>query len=160
MNYICIGKFVNTHGLKGEIRILSDFDLKDEIFKVGNYLYIDNKRYTINSYRKHKNYDMVTFKEINSINDIEIYKGKKVYVNREDYNFEYIMSDLIGFDIFVNDNNIGSVYEIVKNDLYPILKVSGKSKFMVPYIDKFIQKLDLENNRIYINYIKGLYDED
>ena len=44
-----IGKFVNTHGIKGEIRIKSDFSRKDLIFKKGNYIYINNKKFLIKS---------------------------------------------------------------------------------------------------------------
>ena len=63
-----IGKFVNTHGIKGEIRIKSDFSRKDLIFKKGNYIYINNNKFLIKSYRVHKNYDMLTFDGINNIN--------------------------------------------------------------------------------------------
>ena len=43
MNLICIGKLVNTHGIKGEVRIISDFKYKSDVFKIGNCLYIDDK---------------------------------------------------------------------------------------------------------------------
>ena len=39
MDYIYIGKIVNTHGIKGEVRILSDFKYKDRIFKNGFNMY-------------------------------------------------------------------------------------------------------------------------
>ena len=40
MDYICVGKIVNTHALKGEVRIISNFEFKDRVFKVGNTLYL------------------------------------------------------------------------------------------------------------------------
>ena len=75
---IYIGKIVNTHGIKGEIRILSNFKYKNEIFKIDNYLYIDNIKYQIKTYRRHKNYDMVTFNNFNNINDVLFLKNKNV----------------------------------------------------------------------------------
>ena len=60
MNKIFIGKVVSTHGIKGEIRILSDFPYKDKVFIVNNKIIIDDKEYIIKSYRVHKGYDMVT----------------------------------------------------------------------------------------------------
>ena len=42
MNKIYIGKIVNTHGIKGEIRILSDFPFKNKVFKIDNKLMIKN----------------------------------------------------------------------------------------------------------------------
>ena len=38
-----VGKVVGTHGIKGEIRILSDFQFKDKIFVVGKKLIIGNQ---------------------------------------------------------------------------------------------------------------------
>ena len=60
MDKVYIGKIVSTHGIKGEVRIISDFLYKEKVFVVGNKLIIDDKEYTINSYRSHKNYDIVT----------------------------------------------------------------------------------------------------
>ena len=60
MEKVYIGKIVNTHGIKGELRILSDFEFKDKAFKVNSEIYIDNEKHIIKSYRRHKNYDMIT----------------------------------------------------------------------------------------------------
>ena len=56
MEYLYLGKIVNTHGIKGEIRILSDFKYKSDVFKIGNNLYIGKNKIqeVINSYRVHK----------------------------------------------------------------------------------------------------------
>ena len=47
MNLIYIGKLVNTHGLKGEVRIISDFKFKDVVFKKNNNIYINDNKYII-----------------------------------------------------------------------------------------------------------------
>ena len=52
MDKIYVGKIVNTHGIKGEIRILSDFQFKDKVFKKDKKLIIDNLEYIIRSYRR------------------------------------------------------------------------------------------------------------
>ena len=90
-----IGKVAGTHGIKGEIRILSDFKYKDIVFQKGNYLYIDEDNLTIDTYRVHKNYDMVTFIGINDINDVLKYKGQDVYIDRS----EYVFPDLLNEDL-------------------------------------------------------------
>lgn len=158
MKLVYIGKYVNTHGLKGEIKILSDFEYKDKVFKAGNSIYIDNNKYTINSYRVHKGYDMVTLDGISDINDIELLKGSQVYIDNDEYSFEYVYSDLIGFSIYDNDYR-GEVIDIVKSKLYPMLKVKYNKEYMIPYIDNFIDKVDLESKKIYIKYMKGLYED-
>ena len=158
MKLVYIGKYVNTHGLIGEIKILSDFEYKDKVFKIGNSIYIDNNKYTINSYRVHKGYDMITIEGINNINDIESLKGSNVYIDNDEYNFEYVYSDLIGFSIYDNDYR-GEVVDIVKNKLYPLLKVKYNKDYLIPYTDTFIDRVDLESKKIYIKYMKGLYED-
>ena len=77
MNWIYIGEIVNTHGLKGEVRLLSDFEYKKEAFLLGNKVYIgkNKEEVTIKTYRVHKEYDMFTFENLNTIDDVIIYKG-------------------------------------------------------------------------------------
>ncbi len=88
MDYIYIGKIVSTHGIKGEIRLISDFEYKELVFKVGTPIYIgnDKKRNIINSYRHHKNYDMITMEGYNNINDVLQFKNQKVYVLKNEIN--------------------------------------------------------------------------
>lgn len=158
---IYIGKVSNTHGLKGEIRILSDFKYKDIVFKEGNSIYIMNEEYIINSYRVHKMYDMLTLKDLNTIEDVLIFKGEDVYINESDYEFPgYLDTDLIGLNVF--DGNVlkGKVVDLKHTDIYDLLVIEGSHIHMVPNIDKFVKNVDLENNKIEIEYIKGLDNED
>ena len=80
MKEVYIGKIVSTHGIKGEIKIISDFEYKDKVFVVGKKLIIDHKDYIIKSYRKHKNFDMVTLNDYKDINEVLFLMKKKVYM--------------------------------------------------------------------------------
>ncbi len=162
MDFVYIGKYVNTHGIKGEIKIISDIQEKSLIFKKGFKLYIGKNKqpYLINSYRTHKNYDMVTLEGIDNINQIIDLKGENVYINRLDLDHNILFnSDYIGMKVYT-DKLVGEVVDIIKNTKYDILVVKGKTKFMVPKIDEFITKIDAQNKTIYINNIKGLIDEN
>ena len=75
MDLIYIGKIANTHGLKGEIRIISDFKYKKDVLKINNIVYVNNQKYIIKSYRFHKIYDMITLENITSIEQAENFKG-------------------------------------------------------------------------------------
>lgn len=161
MNLIYIGKLVNTHGLKGEVRLISDFKYKNDVFKKGNIIYINNTKYIINSYRVHKSFDMLVIEGVNTIDDALNLKGLNVYINRDDYKFNgYLDEDLIGLSVYDNDIYKGKIIEILKTKNNDILVIDGVKKHMVPNIDVFVKSVDLENNRIEINYIKGLDDED
>ena len=161
MNLIYVGKLVNTHGIKGEIRIISDFKYKDEVFKIDNCLYINDTKYTIKSYRKHKMFDMVTLSNINSIEDALNIKGSSVYIDRDSYTFNgYLDEDLIGLDVFDKDVYKGKIVDIYKTNNSDLLVIEGNKRHMVPNINNFIEKVDLEDKKVYINYIKGLDNED
>ena len=158
MNFVYIGVIVNTHALKGEVRIISDFEYKDRVFKIKNSLYIgDLKSHEeIESYRVHKNYDMVKFKGINNINDVLKYKGKKVYVLRSDLNLksdEYLESDLIGLNAIFEGKEIGTITDIINNNGYKLIKIKEK---LIPLNDNFIEKVNIEKNEVILKNVGEL----
>lgn len=156
MDFVYIGKIVNTHGIKGELRLLSDFELKSRIFKKGSKIYINDKEYIIDSYRFHKIFDMITLNGYNNINDVLHLKTKKVYCKREDLNLnkeEYLISDLIGLEVIFNDNVIGKITDISR-DKNPLITIDKKK--LVPYNSNFIERIDFESNKIILKNCEGL----
>ena len=99
MNYLYLGKIVNTHGIKGEIRIISNFERKDLVFNPNFKIYIgdDKEEKVINTYRHHKNFEMITLKGINDINDVLKYKGLDVYIKRDDLKLDIERPLKLGF---------------------------------------------------------------
>ena len=161
MNYVYIGKIVNTHGIKGEIRILSNFDKKELVFKKGFKIYIGNnyEEKTINTYRIHKNYDMVTLIGINNINDVLKYKGLKVYINRNDLNLnnnDYLIDDLLNLNIMFNNNNYGVVTNIYDNNGNTLLEIKYNKNYYIPLNSNYIKKVNIEKRTIEVNDIKDL----
>ncbi len=154
-----IGKLVNTHGIKGEVRIISDFKYKDEVFKENSNLYIKGEKYQISTYRRHKNYDMVTFKRINNINDIIHLKGQDVFINREEFTFTGPLNeDLYGKKVYDKGKYIGILEKIEKAPSGELLVIKNEEKqYLIPYVDEFVDKID-EN--IELKLIKGFIDED
>ena len=149
---IYIGKYVNTHGIKGEIRIKSDFKYKDKVFFVGNTLIIDNQEFIINSYRRHKEYDMITLKGITNINQIIDLKGSKVFVfNISLDDGEYLDSTLIGFKVYMNNIYKGDVLDIkYLNNSKKILVVNNK------YVPFELVSVNLTEKRIDVMEVDGL----
>ena len=158
MKYINVGKLVNTHGLKGEVRILSNFRHKKNVFVKGMKLYIGKKKeeFTINTYRFHKIYDMVTFDGINNINDVEYLKGLNVYINEEDLKLddEIYSGKLIDFKVFIDNKEVGIIKEIIDTPANEVLRVNDK--ILIPYVDEFIEKIDMDNKIIYVRNVGGL----
>jgi len=158
MEFIYVGKIVNTHGIKGEVRIISDFEKKDLIFNIGSTLYVGKNKESIeiDSYRKHKNFDMITFNKITNINDVLKYKGLNVYIDRESLNLnndEYLMSDLINMDVYFNEEHIGKINDIEKNGLNILMVIGNK---LIPYNKHFIKNVSLNEKKVILENVEGL----
>jgi 16S rRNA processing protein RimM len=162
MDLVYIGNIAGTHGLKGEIRIISSFEYKDKIFKSDFNLYIDEKPYKIITYRKHKNFDMVLLEGLDNIDLVIPFKGKKVYINRNDLEKDLFLEiDYIGMDIYSDKGKRGTVKAIVKGNYYNYLEVElNNKKYYIPNVCEFIKEIDKKNNKILINEIEGLIDEN
>lgn len=151
-----IGKIVNTHGIKGEVKIISNIKHKDLIFKKGNIVIIENEKLTINSYRTHKNFDMITFKNINDINDVLKYKGLDVFIENKDSDI-YLDEDYIGLDVY-SDKYIGKIEDIMNNTKQDIFVIENNDKkYYVP--DVFVKEIDIKNNKMIIEEIDGLIED-
>ena len=156
---IYIGKLVNTHGIKGEVRIISNFKYKEEVFKKNSIIYIRNQKHIINSYRKHKKFDMVTLDGINDINDAIPLKGSSVYINKEDYNFSGLLNeDLYGKKVYDKDKYIGILKNIRQNGKQELLEIKNDTKeYLIPYVKEFVKDIGED---IHLDLIKGFIDEN
>lgn len=154
-----IGKLVNTHGIKGEVKIISDFKYKEVIFKKGSNIYINDNKYKINSYRHHKNFEMITFEGISDINEVIPLKGSKVYVNKDEFTFPGLLNeDLYGKKVYDKDKYIGILEDIENNVTQELLVIRGKDKtYLIPYVDEFVKEI---NENIHLDLIKGFINED
>ncbi len=152
MEKVFVGKIVNTHGIKGEIKIKSDFERKADAFKVGNFLIINNNSYEINSYRVHKGYDLITLKGFDNINQVLSFKGLNVYTDRSNFKLkdnDYLLNDLIGMQV-ICDKELGVVDDYT-NDDNPLLIIKGKKNFYIPIKGNFIKKVDMSNRKLYVS---------
>ena len=159
MNYLYVGKLVNTHGIKGEFRLLSKFSYKDKVFVKGFKVYIgkDKKEFEIERYRVHKNFDMLVFKDIYDINKIEYLKGSLVYINKNDLNLDdntFLSIDLIGFNVIIDNKNIGIIKEVLDTPANEVLVLDNN--VMIPYVKEFIDNINTNKKTITIKNIKGL----
>ena len=158
MEYVCIGKLVNTHGIKGEVKLLSNFEYKDKAFLVGMNFYIgeDKEKVTVNSYRHHKVFDMVTFKEYNYINDVLKFKGKLVYVLKPDLaldNNSILDRDYIGMNAYYEGVLVGKVKDIIDNNGYKLMLIGTK---YVPFNKEFISSVSVTKNELILKNVEGL----
>ena len=146
MTKIYVGKIVNTHGIKGELRIKDNLTTKqrDEIFKIGSNLIIDDKAYKITSYRVHKDYDMVTFLGFTNINEVLFLKGKSVYKSKDEINLkdeDILDSELITYKVITTNKKEGKILDVEETgNNYKILRLLiNNREVLVPYHKDFVK---------------------
>lgn len=155
MRFIYIGKVTNTHALKGEIRILSNFEFKNKVFTKGFKLYVGHLKTeeTIETYRRHKQFDMVKFVGIDNINDVIKYKGASVFINEEDLNLsddEILVEELIGMKVYNDNSLVGNITEYREDNGNKNIRVNDK---LIPFNKDFISKIDKQNKEIHFHDI-------
>ena len=172
MNYFNVGKIVNTQGLQGEMRVLSVTDFAEERFKKGNILALFDKKdqfvmdVEIASHRKVKNFDIIKFKGMYHINDIEKFRDFTLKVREEDLtdleDGEFYYHEIIGLEVYEDDVLLGTIKEILQpgaNDVW-VVKRKGKRDLLLPYIPPVVLGIDIEQGRVDVEIPEGLDDEN
>ncbi len=163
MNYVYVGKFVGTHGLKGELKLKSSFLYKDKMLKEGFCFYLGSikKKVSLLNYRYHNGLYLLTFEGLLDINLVEDLKSEDVYVIRDDLGLndgEYVFEDYIDLDSYDGDTFLGKVTDMVDcgNGNY-VFDITGSKEILIPLNDKFIDKVIL-GDRIIFKEVEGLVD--
>lgn len=166
--YLDSGKIVGTHGIKGEVRIEPWCD-SPEFLCAFKKLYLDEKGQTFIEVksRPHKNITLAKIKGVDSIEEAEKYRGKVVYINREDITLDEgvnFVQDLIGLE--VKDAENGTVYgkltDVLRtgaNDVYEITDSNNK-KYLAPVIDEVVEEIKVDGGYVLIHPMKGIFDDE
>lgn len=156
---IYIGKTVSTFGIKGELKVISDFEKCDKAYKIGNKILINNIEHVISGIRYHKNYILLEIDDLKNINNILKYVGFNIYIKRMDLHLEeneFLYKDLINSDVIDDDgSNLGKIIEI-EQGVNLLIKVKGSKEFYIPYVDEYIISFDLNNKKLYTRNAKDL----
>jgi len=157
MEKVFVGKIVNTFGIKGELKIANSFEWPEKVFQKEVNILINNESFKITKVRYHKNHYLVEINDLNDINLVEKYKGLDIYILKSSLDLqadEYLMNDLIGLDVYDNNELIGQVTEIINHPVNPLIKVNNQ--FYIPMKAHYIQTVDLKDKCIKGKNIKEL----
>lgn len=161
MKYLEVGKIVTTHGIKGEVKVQVITD-NIERFNKGNLLYLGDKKekIIIDNSRFQKNMILLSFNKINNINDVLKYVNQTLYVDIDEVRTEdeIYYDDLIDCIVYVNNQKIGIVEDVIEVPQGEILKIlkNNQEYALVPYVSEFIVDVDINEKKIIIDPIEGL----
>ncbi|WP_117169731.1 ribosome maturation factor RimM [Paraliobacillus sediminis] len=165
-----VGKIVNTHGIKGEVKIIRITDFDDR-FDVGNKLYFLGKneknpiQLTVASHRMHKQFDLVQFESYNTIEVAEKLKEGMLMIREEQRGTldegDFYYHEIIGCTVYTNENEeLGEIKEILApgaNDVWVVTRPNQKD-LLIPYIPDVVKEVNIEEKKIIIEPMEGLLD--
>jgi 16S rRNA processing protein RimM len=166
-----VGKIVNTHGIRGEVRVISRTDFPEERYKKGNTLYIFTEQakepiaVTVKSHRVHKSFDLLSFEGYDNINLVEKFKGAMLKVPESQLGEldegEYYFHEIIGCTVVTEAGEVvGTVKEILTpgaNDVWVVRRDDGK-EVLIPYIEDVVKEVDVDEKMITIRPMEGLLE--
>lgn len=164
--YLELGQIVNVKGLKGEVKVNSFTDDNTKFERISK-VFVKQKNtlteYEIEKVGYNKNQIIIKFKNIDTIEEAEKLRNSYIIVDREIFGElpegVYYIADLIGLDVYTESNEylgkVDDIFQTGSNDVYVVKDEKGKEK-LLPGIDEVIKKIDLKENKITVNLIKGL----
>lgn len=165
-----VGKIVNTHGIRGEVKVMPHTDFAEQRFAVKSKLYIVPDKgsmieVTVDTSRFHKNMYVLKFKELQGINDAEKYKGSllkiKPDLQEELPENEYYFHEIIGCKVLKDDEpseELGTISEILTpgaNDVWVVKTPQGK-EILLPAIPDVVLDVDKEAKLVRVHLMEGL----
>lgn len=167
--YLETGKIVNTHGIKGEVKLEPWCD-EPEMFQEIPFLYLDSQGQNplkIERARIQKNLVILKLKGIDTMTDGEKLKNKVVYASREDIPMEegeYFIQDLIGIQVIDVDSGrlygtLSDVSQTGANDVYHVRFEDGKER-LLPAIPQVVIEIAPQEEKMLIRPLEGLFDDE
>ncbi|RAP76286.1 ribosome maturation factor RimM [Paenibacillus montanisoli] len=167
--WLSVGKLVNTHGIRGEVKVVSQTDFPEERFAPRNVLTLlqpetkQTLEVEVQSARLHKNMYIVKFRGYDNINDVEKYKGWELKVSKNDLvdleEGEYYHHQIIGCKVNTDDGEeLGVITEILSpgaNDVWVIQRPKGK-QLLIPVIDDVVLDVNVEAKLVKVHLMEGL----
>lgn len=168
-----VGVISSMHGVHGEVKVFpTTSDIKR--FKKLKEVYLDTKdkmnesdmiKLTLTGVKFFKQFAIVKFEGYDNPNDIEKYKGKPIYVTRENAikldKDEYFIADLIGVNVYnESDIEIGTVTDVIEtgaNDVY-VIKCTDGRELLLPAIKQCILNVDIIDKKMKVHVLDGLLD--
>lgn len=163
--FLQVGVISSTHGIRGEVKVFPTTDdplrfkkLKKVLLDTGK----DRMELEVQSVKFFKQFVIVKFRGIDNINDVEKYKGKGLFVPREDAvpldEDEYYIADLIGMEVFDEDSRLGVIKDVMEtgaNEVY-IVESDKYGEVLIPAIHQCILDVNTEEKKMLVRLLDGL----
>lgn len=170
--YYTVGLVANTHGLRGEVKVLPRTDFPEVRFKPGSKLFLrqigqtPTREVVVGSGRPQKNGWLVTFHGIGSISEVEHWKGLELCVHESQLQRlpegRYYVHQLLGLRVVTDEGqDVGEIVDVLTpgaNDVYVVRGDLQKRDVLIPAIPDCVLGVDLDRKTMRIHLLPGLLE--
>lgn len=154
--FIEAGEIVNTHGVRGEIKMLPWLDSPEDM-RGFTRCRIGGKDYAITACRVQNTCDLLKLEGVDTMEAAQALRGKTVTLYREDMDEDVIFAgDLIGMEVFSQAERIGELTQVLDYPGNQVYVVRGEREYMLPAVKEFILSTDLDGNRMEVKLLEGM----
>ena len=159
--YIEAGEIVTTHGVRGEVKVLSWLDSPEMLCEFDRCR-IEGREYIMDAVRVQKTCNLVKLRGVDTMEDAQKLRGKTMELYREDISDELIFaSELVDVEVYADGACIGKIKEVLDYPGNSVYVVQGEREYLIPAVKEFILSTDLEKNQMQVKLLKGMAsDED
>lgn len=161
MKKVVIGKISAPHGVRGEVRIVPLTDFPERFENLKTVFLEDDSKMELEYVKFSNKFIIAKFKNINSRNDIEIFNGKLLMLNRSDIpslpEGEYYNFDIIGLEVIDDKGSkLGKITEVLKTGSNDVYVVEGKKQILVPALKKVVKEINLTDGFMKVELLEEL----
>ena len=156
--YLPTGQIVNTHGLKGYVKIQPWADDPADLLDFDRF-FIDGREYEVEQASLQKSMVLLKLAGVDTIDEAAKLRNKELLIAREDVELEegvVFIADLIGLTVLADGVEIGKITEVLTppgNDVYV---VKGEREYLIPAVKEFVEELNLEAGFVRVHLIEGM----
>lgn len=161
--YLEAGKIVNTHGIKGEVKIMPYTDVPELLCEFDR-LFLDRKEIFIERSRVAKNMVIAKIEGVNTPEQAEKLRNKILYMHRDDLELDddtYFIQDLIGMEVKDAETGViyGKIADVMQTGANDVYVIKGNDReYLIPAIADVVISTDIDQNIMTIKVLEGLFD--
>ena len=157
-NFLPTGQIVNTHGLKGYVKVMPWADDPSDLLDFDRF-FIDGREYEVEYAAQQKTMVLLKLAGVDDVDAANKLRGREIAICRDDIELEegvVFIADLIGLPVLADGVEIGKITEVLTppgNDVYV---VKGEHEYMIPAVQEFIETLNPDDGCIRVRLIEGM----